>query len=190
MNNCFYQSFYLHPSYLLFAVTSAVCIKFRITDVEVLRIESILQEPEGFAESLEMYNLALSQEADGIADFGIFDQAENVIVCGAGFLFCRHILEEIGDQVTFALELAGIEGNTAGRLWPDAYGVIHIVSFETAVFNLLHREVFGELMYNCRYHFQMRQFFGTDIGIEIAHLKSCVKWAHHRKMQCLNDCNL
>ena len=110
----------------LFTVAPAVCIKFRIADVEVLLIKSILQEPEGFTESLEMYNLALSQEADGIADFGIFDQAEDVIVCGAGFLFCCHILGEIGDQVPLTLELAGIEGNAACRLWLDAYGVIHI----------------------------------------------------------------
>lgn len=97
----------------LFTVTSAVCIKFRVTNIEVLLIKSILQEPEGFTESLEMYDFALSQEADGIADFGIFDQAENVIVCGAGFLFCGHILEEIGDQVPLTLELAGIERNAA-----------------------------------------------------------------------------
>ena len=100
----------------LFAVTPAVRVKLGIADVEVLRIESILQKPEGFAESLEMYDLALSQETDGVADFRIFDQAENVIVSGACFLFCRHILEEIGDQVALALEFAGIERNTAPKM--------------------------------------------------------------------------
>ena len=63
-----------------------------------------------------MYDFALSQEADGIADFGIFDQAENVVVSGACFLFRRHVLEEVGDQIALALEFIGIEGNTAPKM--------------------------------------------------------------------------
>ena len=36
MNNCFYQSFYLHPLFII-AIAPAVCVKLRIADVEVLR---------------------------------------------------------------------------------------------------------------------------------------------------------
>jgi hypothetical protein len=63
-----------------------------------------------------VYNLALSQEADGITDFGIFDQVENIIVGGAGILFRRHILEEVADQMALALEFIGIEGNAAPKM--------------------------------------------------------------------------
>ena len=164
----------------LLAVTPAVCIELRIADIEVLRIEFFLKQAECLAEPLEVYNFPLAQETDRIADFGIFDHAENIIVGSAGFLLRRHILEEIGDQIAFALELAGIERNTACRLGPDADRVVHIVSLEAAVFDLFHGEIFGELVYDGGYHLQMSQFFCADVGIEIAHLKSIVNWAHHQ----------
>ena len=168
---------YFSVVYLLFvyrsllAVTPAVCIELRIADIEVLRIEFFLKQAECLAEPLEVYDFPLAQETDRIADFGIFDHAENIIVGGAGFLLRRHILEEIGDQIALALELAGIERNTACRLGPDADRVVHIVSLEAAVFDLFHGEIFGELVYDGGYQLQMSQFFCADVDIEIAHLK-------------------
>ena len=48
----------------------------------------VLDVPEGFSEPLEMDDLPFPQEPDGIADFGIFDHAENVVVGYTGFLLC------------------------------------------------------------------------------------------------------
>ena len=38
----------------------------------------------------------------------------------------NHILHQIGDDIALGLELAGIEGNAARSLGPNADGVIHI----------------------------------------------------------------
>ena len=37
---------------------------------------------------LEMHHLPLPQEPDRITDFRVFDQAEEVVAGGAGFLLC------------------------------------------------------------------------------------------------------
>lgn len=47
----------------------------------------ILNDPQGFAEALEVHDLPGPQETDRIADFRIFDQTQNVVVGGAGLLF-------------------------------------------------------------------------------------------------------
>lgn len=43
-----------------FAVTPAVRIKRRVAHIEILRIQPILHQSEGFAEPLEVHDLALS----------------------------------------------------------------------------------------------------------------------------------
>lgn len=106
-----------------------------------------MQTAEGFTKPLEVHDLTLSQEADRIADIGIFDHAQDIVICGAGFLFCRHVLHQIGDRIAAALELGGAERHAAGCLRPDTESVIHIVCLEAAVFDFLHGEVFGELMH-------------------------------------------
>ena len=47
----------------------------------------ILYEPQAFTESLEVYDLPLPQEADGVANFCVFHQPENVVIGAPGFLF-------------------------------------------------------------------------------------------------------
>ena len=47
----------------------------------------ILYITQGFTETLEMSHFPLSEEADRIADFRVFDDAEDVIVSAPGFLF-------------------------------------------------------------------------------------------------------
>ena len=59
---------------------------------------------------------------------------------------------QICDRIAAALELGGAEGLAAGRLRPDTEGMVHIVSFKAAVFDLLHGEVFSELVYDGRHH--------------------------------------
>ena len=55
-----------------------------------------LDIPQSLAEPLEVDDLPLAQETDGIADFRILHDAEYVVVSGAGFLLRGQILEKVG----------------------------------------------------------------------------------------------
>lgn len=76
-------------------------IKIRVKRIEVLGIQPVGHEAESFSETLEMNDFAFPQETDRITYFRIFDQAQNIVVGGAGFLFRSHILEKICDGITF-----------------------------------------------------------------------------------------
>lgn len=62
-------------------------IKIRVKRIEVLGIQPVGHEAESFSETLEMNDFAFPQETDRITYFRIFDQAQNIVVGGAGFLF-------------------------------------------------------------------------------------------------------
>lgn len=127
----------------------------------------ILHVPEGFAESLEVDDLTLSQEADRIADFRVFDHTEDVLIGGAGFLLCRQVLEQIRDGIALGLEFTGVEGNAAGCLRPDTGSVVDIVGSEAGGLDLLRSQVSGQLMDDGGHDLQMGQFLRTCIGIEM-----------------------
>ena len=116
-----------------------------------------LEISQRFSEALEMDDLAFPQETDGIADFRILDHAQDVVVRGAGLLFGREILREIGNRVALGLELAGIEGDAACSLGPYARGVVNIVGAESLLLQLLGGKPLGELVNDGGYYLQMGQ---------------------------------
>ena len=59
-----------------------------------------------------MNDFAFAEELDGIADLGIVDEAEQIIVGSAGFLFCSHVFVQIGDRVAFYADVFHVKGNT------------------------------------------------------------------------------
>ena len=59
-----------------------------------------------------------------------------VKVAAAGFLFGGQILRQIGNDIALRLECDRREGNTAGRLRPDAGSVIHIIRRKTGFVDL------------------------------------------------------
>ena len=59
-----------------------------IKGVEVLLVELILRDAQAFAEALVMDDFALPQELDGLADIGIVDQPQDVVVGRARLLLC------------------------------------------------------------------------------------------------------
>ena len=63
-------------------------VEFRVDGVEVFAVQIILHDTQAFAEPLEMNDLTLPEEADRIDDIRIVHHAENVVIGGAGFLFC------------------------------------------------------------------------------------------------------
>ena len=50
---------------------------------------------------LEMHHLPLPQEPDRITDFRVFDQAEDIVVGGTGFLLCcNHVRTTFWENLT------------------------------------------------------------------------------------------
>ncbi len=164
-------------SHLVLAVTSAVAsgrvfrsvitvlaaVKAGIESVEVLAVKIILGDSQGFAETLEMYNFTLSQEADGSAHVRVINQSQDIVIGGSGLLFGGHVFKQVSDNVPRGLELVGGERNTARCLGPDAQGVIHIVFVKAASLDLLHGEVAGQLVDNGPYDLHVSQFLGAYI---------------------------
>ena len=62
-----------------------------------------------FTETLEVNHLAFPEELDGLAHVRFLDQAQNVLIGGAGFLLCGQILCQVGDGVALHLEFTGVE---------------------------------------------------------------------------------
>ena len=95
-----------------------------------------------------MGDLPLAKEPDRVADLGIFDEAQDIVIGAAGLLLRGHILIEVGDWIALGLELAGVEGNPSGGLGPDARAVIHVIISEALFLQLLGGKAAGELMDN------------------------------------------
>ena len=75
-----------------YAVTPLPLVERGIISVKVLVIEVILNDAQRIAEALEVVDLSLAEELDGVADVGIVDEAEDVIVGDARLLlWCNHI---------------------------------------------------------------------------------------------------
>ena len=73
------------------------------------------------------------------------------------------VLKQISDRITFTLKLTCIKWYTTCCLWPDANCVINIIRSESGFFNFLHGKIPGKLMHNGGYHFQMTEFFCSNV---------------------------
>jgi hypothetical protein len=63
-------------------------VEFRVECVKVLGIQIILNDPERFAESLEVDDFARTQEFDRFSYIGIVNETKNIIINGSRFLLC------------------------------------------------------------------------------------------------------
>ena len=63
-------------------------VEFRVKRIEVPWIKIFLRDAERFTKTLEVHNFSRTQEFDWFTNIGVFYQAKNVVVGGAGFLFC------------------------------------------------------------------------------------------------------
>ena len=96
----------------------------------------ILSYAQCFTEPLKVNDLSLTEETDRVTDLRILHKAEDIVVSGAGFLFGGHILVQVCDRIAFALELTGVEGDSACGLGPDTGRMIHIVGGEALFLQL------------------------------------------------------
>ena len=95
------------------AIAIPAPVKARIERVEVLGVQSILHDPQGFTEPLEVHDLSHAQELDGLADIRILHQTQDIVIGSSRLLLCRHILHQIRDNVAGGLELSCRERNAA-----------------------------------------------------------------------------
>lgn len=130
-------------------------INLWIICVEILWISLILNAAQTFSKSLEMHDLTHPQETDRISHFRILHDPQDIVVGQTCLLLCCHILVEVGDGISGALELAGAEWLSAGGLWPDSKSVVDIVFVKTGSLDLLRSQVFGELVDDGCDNFQM-----------------------------------
>ena len=70
--------------------------------IDVFLVQPPTQQLDGFAEALEMHDLALAQEADGIVHIRIIGDAENIVIRHAGFLLCCNF-----ENATFCIYICG-----------------------------------------------------------------------------------
>lgn len=63
-------------------------VKARICGVKVLRVHAVLSQTEGVAKALVMDELAFAEEFEGLADVGVVDHSDKVVVGDACFLLC------------------------------------------------------------------------------------------------------
>ena len=140
---------------------AAVFVERRIAGVEILGVEVILCDAEGFSEPLEMDDLALSEEADRVADIGIVGETKDIVVGRARLLLRSHILVQVGDDVALGLEISRSKWRSGGGDWVDAGGVIDEIGVESARLDLVDRKPFGQLVKDCGYHFNVCKFIGT-----------------------------
>ena len=107
--------------------------------------------PVCFSKPLEVHDFPRTQEFDGLADFLIVNESQDIVVGGSCFLFCGHILCQIGNDIALGLELTGIERNAASRLRPDTKRVVGIIVGKAGFLDFLHGEIFRQLV-NDRCH--------------------------------------
>ena len=110
-----------------------------------------------------MHDFTLSEEADRVTHIWVIGKAENIVIGGAGFLFSRHILMQIGDNIALGLEICHSKRRTRRRNGVDAGSVVNEVSVEAACLYLLDGQPLGKLVENGGDHFNVRQFFCTNI---------------------------
>jgi len=118
--------------------------------------------------------LPLAQEAYGVQNVWVIHKADDIVIGGAGFLLRRHVLVEVGDGITLALEHRCGKGHAPSRLGPEAEGVVHEIGVKALSLYLLDGEVLCELVDDGADYLHVGQLLGSYIVAKIAHLKNAV----------------
>ena len=169
---------FCHAAYL------ARVIEAWVKGIEILCIQLFLNGAQGFTETLEMNYFSCSQETDGICYFrNIADYTKDIIISGPCLLFCSKVFEKICDRIAFTLKFTGIKRNTPSCLWPYTNCMVNIIWSKSGIFDFFHSQVAGELVDDRGNHFQVRQFFSSNIieyshGSSVWHGKTLGKISH------------
>ena len=122
-----------------------------------------MQYIQAFAEALEVYDLPLPEETEGIEQGGVICEGHKVLVGCPGFLLRRHILMDIGDGVAGALDIGGGKGNAVGVGGEYALGVHGKVADQARFLYFLKGSIAHALVYHGADHLPMGHFFRADV---------------------------
>ena len=122
-----------------------------------------MQYVQALAEALEVYDLPLPEETKGIEQGGVIRKGHKVLVGCPGFLLRCHILVDVGDRVTGALDIGGGKGNAIGVGGEYAFGVHGEVAHQARFLYFLKGSIAHALVYHGADHFPMGHFFRADV---------------------------
>ena len=117
-----------------------------------------LQYVQALAKALEVYDFSLSEEAERIEQSGVIRKGHKVLVGCSGFLLCCHILVNVGDRVTGALDIGGGKGDAIGVGGEYAFGVHGEVAHKACFLYFLEGSIAHALVYHGADHFPMGHF--------------------------------
>ena len=103
----------IYPLFVTAAVLTPV--KSRVEGIEILAIQLILGDAQGFAKPLEMHHLPHAQEFDGFAHIRLLDQTQDIVIGGAGLLLSSQVFCQVCDRISCHLELGSRERETTCR---------------------------------------------------------------------------
>ena len=122
-----------------------------------------MQYVQAFAEALEVYDFPLPEETERIEQGGVIRQGHKVLIGGPGFLLGGHILMDVGDRVTGALDIGGGKGNAIGVGGEYALGMHGEVAHKACFLYFFEGSVAHALVYHGADHFPMCHFFCADV---------------------------
>lgn len=118
---------------------------------------------ERFPEPLEMHQFTLPQKPDGIPHVIIIRQPQDIVIGGACLLLCSHILSQVRNNISRRLEKACGKGLARGCNRVNACGMIDKIGVKTGTFDLLRRQIPGQLIHNRGDHLHVTEFLCTQV---------------------------
>ena len=76
-------------------------IKFRIKGIEILAVQSVLNNSQCFSEPLEMDNLSCSEELNRLYDIRVIYKSQYIVIGGSRLLLCGKVLRQICYCISF-----------------------------------------------------------------------------------------
>ena len=140
-------------------------VKARVDIIHILLIQPILSKPQPLAETLEVHDLARTQELDDVVDVGIVGKAQDVIVGHARLLLGGEVLGEVGDGIARDLHRRRRPRIAGGELREHAGRVVDEIGIEAGLLDLIYREVSRELVDDGADHLKMPQLLCAQRSI-------------------------
>ena len=95
-----YFAIILSPCRTVVKSFKAILIEGRVESIEILGIQLIRRKAHALAEPLEMDYLPCAQEFDRVADIGIVDKPQDIVVRLSRLLLRRKILGKVCNDIT------------------------------------------------------------------------------------------
>ena len=140
-----------------------VDIECRIHIIDVLLIQLLPQQLNGFSKALEVNDLPFPEEFDHIIHIRIIGQAKNIILCDSCFLLRTKILRKVCHRIAFDLHGCCRPRKSGGRGGIHPGGMVYKIGSECGILNLRILQIPGKLVHDGTDHLQMPQFLRTDV---------------------------